>query len=127
MNSVLVVVEDDHDMHTLITITLRVDSRLQLQGHAATAEEAIEAARQLQPNLVILDHFIDGPIMGLDAAPLIKQAAPSAQILLFTSHDLRVEARRESAVNEYLRKHDIQQLLPTVRRMLGLDKQPVPV
>jgi len=127
VNSVLVVVEDDHDMHTLITITLRVDSRLQLQGHAATAEEAIEAARQLQPNLVILDHFIDGPIMGLDAAPLIKQAAPSAQILLFTSHDLRVEARRESAVNEYLRKHDIQQLLPTVRRMLGLDKQPVPV
>jgi DNA-binding NarL/FixJ family response regulator len=127
MKSVLVVVEDDLDMQLLIRITLQSDGRLELSGHATRAEAAIELARQLQPDLVILDHFIDGEIMGLEAAPLIKQAAPNALVLLFTSHDLRVEARREPAVDEFLRKHDMALLLPTVQRLLDLESKPAHV
>ena len=127
MTSVLVIVEDDKDMRTLIRITLQTDSRLELLGSAATAEEAVELARETKPDVVILDHFIDGKVMGLDAAPLIKQVSPESKVLLFTSHDLLVEARREPAVDEYLRKHDIGRLLPTVQRLLGLDQEPARV
>ena len=125
MTSVLVIVEDDQDMQTLIRITLQADSRLELVGSAATADEAVELARESQPDVVILDHFIDGKIMGLDAAPLIKGVSPGSKVLLFTSHDLLVEAKREPAVDEYLRKHDIGSLLPTVQRLLGLHQDPV--
>lgn len=48
--------------------------------------------KEMQPHLVILDHFIDGDVMGLEAAPAIRHVAPDARILLFTSHDLEVEA-----------------------------------
>jgi hypothetical protein len=59
--------------------------------------------------------------MGLQAAPAITQVAPEAAILLFTSHDLELEARREPAVDRFLLKRDISELVPTVREMLGLE------
>lgn len=118
---VLVVVEDDQDMQLLIELTLQTDSRLEISGCCATAAAAVDLARDVQPGLVILDHFIDGDVMGLDAAPAIKQAAPDARVLLFTSHDLQVEAGREPAIDEFLLKRDITELMPTVHRLLGLE------
>lgn len=118
---VLVVVEDDADMRLLIELTLRADQRLELSGACATAAEAVAQAQAMQPDLVILDHFIDGDVMGLQAAPAIKQAAPGASILLFTSHDLELEARREPAIDRFLLKRDISVLVPTVQEMLGLE------
>lgn len=128
MTKVLVVVEDDVDMQLLITITLQSDGRLELCGAATTAEEAVRLARESQPDLVILDHFIQGEVMGLQAAPMIKQVAPAAKILLFTSHDLATEASRESAIDAFLQKSYLPNLLPTAQRLLGLDPlMPQPV
>lgn len=117
---VLVVIEDDPDFRRLIRLTLSSDDRIEVDGEAANAEEAIPLARETQPQLVVLDHFIEGTIMGLDLAPLIKREAPGARILLFTTHDLAVEVARQPAIDRYLRKHDLADLLPTVREMLGL-------
>ena len=118
---VLVVVEDDTDMRMLMEVMLDADSRLELSGTAATAAEAVAAARMLQPDLVVLDHFIDGTVMGIDAAPRIKEVAPATSILLCTSHDLQLEAERSATIDGYLNKRDISRLLETVQRMLGLD------
>lgn len=118
---VLVVVEDDTDMRLLIELTLAGDERLQISGSCATADEAIAVAAAMQPDLVILDHFIEGDVMGLQAAPRIKAVAPQTSILLFTSHDLEVEAAREPAIDHFLLKRDIGALMPTVQRMLGLE------
>jgi two-component system nitrate/nitrite response regulator NarL len=117
---VLVVIEDDPDFRRLIRMTLAGEGRLQVEGEAANADEAVPLARDSQPQLVVLDHFIEGTVMGIDLAPMIKAVAPQARILLFTTHDLAVEVAREPAIDRYLRKHDLADLLPTVRDMLGL-------
>lgn len=118
--NVLVVVEDDPGMRILIEELLREEDRLQLGAPAADVRAAIEAARATQPDLIILDHFIEGDIMGLQAAPLLKEAAPGAKIILFTSHDLAVEAEREPAIDAFLLKRHLEQLLPTAKDLLGL-------
>jgi DNA-binding NarL/FixJ family response regulator len=117
---VLVVIEDDRDFRQLIRLTLSGERELEVEGEAASAEEALPLAEARQPDLVILDHFIDGTIMGIALAPMIKRVAPNAKIMLFTTHDLAVEVSREPAIDRYLRKHDLAQLLPAVREMLGL-------
>ena len=117
---VLVVVEDDRDFRRLIRMTLELEPSLHLDGEAANAEEALAAAERTQPQLVVLDHFIEGTVMGIDLAPMLKRVVPEAKVLLFTTHDLAVEVSREPAIDGYLRKHDLTQLLPTVRRMVGL-------
>lgn len=117
---VLVLVEDEPDMRMMLRFMLESDPRISIVGEAEDAATAIELARSTHPGLIILDHSIQGDVMGLDAAPLLKEVAPQAKILLFTAFDLKTEAEAEPAVNEYLNKADIAELLPTVQSMLGL-------
>jgi two-component system, NarL family, nitrate/nitrite response regulator NarL len=118
---VFVVVEDEPDMRMLISMMLSKDERLELLGEAASAEEALTMLESLEPGLIVLDHGIEGDIMGLEAAPLLKAKAPNAKILLFTAFDMRREADAEPAIDGYLRKDRIDQLLSTVLRLLDLD------
>jgi two-component system chemotaxis response regulator CheB len=117
---VLVIVEDEADMRMMIRAILAVDHRIEICGEVATAAAAIEAARTLEPGLVILDHSIEGDVMGLDAAPLIKEVAPQAKVLLFSAFDMRKEAEASPAVDEFLSKSDVGKLLATVQRLIGL-------
>jgi DNA-binding NarL/FixJ family response regulator len=117
---ILVIVEDEPDIRMMIRAILSSDKRIEVCGEAASAAEAIEAARATDPGLIVLDHSIEGDIMGVQAAPLLKQVAPNAKILLFSAFDLRAEANAEPAIDEFLSKSDVGKLLQTVQRLLGL-------
>lgn len=118
---VLVAVEDDPDFQRLIRVTLSEDPRLSMaEDNPATIEDAVEVARELKPRLIVLDHNLQGKMVGLTGAKKLKEAAPEAKILLFTAYDVAAEARRESAIDEYLHKDDVGQLLETARRLVGL-------
>jgi two-component system, NarL family, vancomycin resistance associated response regulator VraR len=117
---ILVIVEDEEDMRMMIRAILLTDQRLEIVGEAASAAEAIEAAKSLDPGLIILDHSIEGDVMGLEAAPLLKQVAPFAKILLFSAFDLEIEAAAEPAIDAFLSKSHVRKLLPTVQQLLEL-------
>jgi DNA-binding NarL/FixJ family response regulator len=117
----LVMVEDDPDYRLLIRVAIGVDPRFEMSGEAPSVETGIELAREAHPRLIILDHNLEGGMVGLSAAPKLKAAAPEAKILLFTAYDLEAEARREPAIDAYLRKDEIGKLLPTAQRLLGLE------
>jgi DNA-binding NarL/FixJ family response regulator len=118
---VFVVVEDEPDMRLLIGLQLHHDPRLELVGEAASAAEALKMLDTVEPGLIVLDHGIEGDVMGLEAAPLLKEKAPHAKILLFTAFDMRQEAEAEPAVDGFLRKDRINELLATVQRLLELE------
>jgi len=107
-------------MAWLIQSALSTDPRLEHIGQITNAIEAIAMAQELSPVLIILDHQIEGEIMGLQAAPLIKPACPDARIILFTSQDLSVEAKQEPAIDLFLPKRDFKQLVVAAQQMLGL-------
>lgn len=117
---VFVVVEDEPDMRLLIGITLGRDRRLEQLGEASSAAEALDVLDAIEPGIIILDHGIEGDIMGLQAAPLIKAKAPGAIILLFTAFDMAAEAAAEPAVDGFLRKDHLHLLLPTVQSLVGI-------
>ena len=118
---VFVVIEDEPDMRLLIAMMLRRDPRLELVGEAASAEAALKILDSIEPGLIVLDHGIEGDVMGLDAAPLFKAKAPYAKILLFTAFDLSRQAAEEPAIDGFLRKDRIDHLLHTVQEMLDLE------
>ena len=120
MPEILLVVEDDADMRELIKVTLGGDGRLTVIGESTSAADALVEARARRPDLVVLDHYIEGDVMGLELAPQLKAASPGSKILLFTSHDLAAEVAAEPAIDAYLRKRDLHQLLPTALDLLGL-------
>lgn len=121
MNSkVMVVVEDDPDIRVLIRLSLTADPRIELDGEATTALQAVEIARSSQPGLIILDHQIEGDIMGVEAAPLLKGAAPNSKILLFSAFDLSVEADKSEWIDSFLSKKRFDELLSRAQEMIGL-------
>jgi len=119
--SVLVAVEDDPDFQVLIRAALAGDEHLEVAADMpATVDAAIEVAGRVHPQLIILDHNLEGEMVGLQAAPRLKEAAPETKILLFTAYDVAAEAKREPAIDAYVRKDNVQDLAPTARRLLGL-------
>jgi len=118
---VLVVVEDDPDVQFLIETVFSEDDRFSVAVLAASAEEALEVARTTEPGIIVLDHGLAGALTGLEAAPRLKEVAPNAKIILFTAHaELRHFAADEPAIDAFLLKTDISQLLPLAQRLTGL-------
>lgn len=115
----IVLVEDERTIRTLIEILLSTEADFQLVGWAATAEEGIELVRLHRPDLVLLDNQLEGAMTGLQAAPSIKALMPSVVVLLCTALDLEDAAQNEPAIDGYLRKDNLVDLVETVRRMLA--------
>ena len=58
-------------------------------------------------------------------APLLKEVAPQAKIILFTAHaDLRGRAADEPAIDAFLVKTDVGQLLSLAQTLSGLGPPP---
>jgi DNA-binding NarL/FixJ family response regulator len=121
---VLAIVEDDPDLRLLIRVTLEVEPEFEVAGEAASGDEALELLRKPQSEpvgLIILDHSLEGELTGLAVAPRLKELAPEARIILFTAYDhLREPAAAEPAIDAFLLKTSIAELLPLARQVTGL-------
>ena len=104
-------VEDHPDMRALVRLLLERRPGFSIDAEATTAAEAIDAVDgDPGPGVIILDQNLDGPMTGLELAPLLKDRAPQLRIVLFTAHDLEAEAARSPHVDRYLRKDRITEL-----------------
>jgi len=81
-DSVLIV--DDHPLTREALSALLVQHGFAVVGEASDGEEAIGAARRLQPRLVLLDLSMPG-LSGLEALPRLREAAPSCEVVVLTA------------------------------------------
>jgi len=82
MSGVLIV-DNNPVIRQLLRKTVELETPFEVAGEAANGEEAIERAIELVPDLVLLDLVM--PVLnGLDAAPKIRAALPTTNIILFT-------------------------------------------
>jgi DNA-binding NarL/FixJ family response regulator len=118
---VLLVVEDQPDVRFLVKTHFEMTDGFEIGGEAASIEEAIVETERSQPDLIVLDHFLEGEMTGLEGAPLLKQAAPGAKIILFTASEAMEEpAANEPAIDAFLLKTDIRELIELSRELLGM-------
>jgi DNA-binding NarL/FixJ family response regulator len=78
---------DDHES-VRIGVTAILSSRpdIEICGEASNGKEAIEKARELKPDLIILD--ITMPVLdGINSAKEIRTFLPEVPILFFSMHD----------------------------------------
>jgi DNA-binding NarL/FixJ family response regulator len=89
----VLVVDDAVEVRRLLAHRLPFFGKFEVVGEAADAAEAIRFARQLQPDLIVLDQLMPGRT-GLAAAPELRAAVPQVTIVLFTSCDVGPAAAR---------------------------------
>jgi DNA-binding NarL/FixJ family response regulator len=114
---------DDHEIvrEGIRTLITRSRPEWEICGEARDGEEALEAVRNLKPDIVILD--ITMPKMsGLEAAPQIARLGLGCRVLMFTMHDserLSSEVRQAEAQGLVLKSQAARDLIRAVDRLLS--------
>jgi len=81
---VRVLLVDDHPITRDALAALLAQHDFTVVGQAADGAEAVELARKLRPQLVLLDLSMPG-LGGLEALPRIRDAAPECEVVVLTA------------------------------------------
>src|ERR671934_55437 len=79
-----ILIVDDHPLTREALAGLLGQHGFDVVGQAADGEEAVDAARTLQPRLVLLDLSMPGTD-GLAALPRLREAAPQCEVVVLTA------------------------------------------
>lgn len=112
---------DDHAIVRQGLITLfTIDDDFQVIGEAETGEKAVAMAKELVPDVVLMDLVMPG-INGVAAIREIKQISPHSQVIVLTSYheDKYIfPALRAGAISYVLKDIEPEQLIDTVKRAI---------
>ncbi len=117
----VLVVEDFVPFQDFICSTLMKETNLQVIGKVSDGQEAVERARKLKPDLILLDIGLP-TLNGIAAARQIRKVAPEAKIIFVTqesSPDVAQEALSSGARGYVLKTRAGSDLLAAVDAVLG--------
>jgi DNA-binding NarL/FixJ family response regulator len=81
-----VLLVDDHDLFRTGLRTLLDEQEVHVVGECATGRDAVEAVRELAPDVVVMDINMPG-LNGVEATRQITQTAPLTRVLVLTMSD----------------------------------------
>jgi DNA-binding NarL/FixJ family response regulator len=84
----ILVVDDHQVVREGIRAAIEKRSDLELVGACASAEEALEMAGALRPNIVVMDLSMPR-LNGIEATFKIKRAHPGIKVVVFSMHSFR--------------------------------------
>lgn len=125
MNEITVLLADDHSVvrEGYRRLLERADG-LTVVGEAATASEAYDAFRRLQPDVVVMDISLPG-VSGIEAMRHILAREPRARVLMFSMHDEPIFATRAFAAGAlgYVTKASAPEVLVDAVRAVALGER----
>jgi two-component system response regulator NreC len=87
MSKIRLLLVDDHEIvRAGLRMLFRAEEDMEIVGEAGSAEEAIQAVQELDPDVVLMDVAMPG-MSGIEATRRIKEADPNANILALTMHE----------------------------------------
>jgi len=118
-----ILIVDDHEIvrEGIRTLLSRSRPQWEIVGEATNGQLAIEAVRNLKPDVVILD--VTMPVMsGLEAAPRILALGMETRILFFTMHQSETfvsEVRSACAQGYVVKSQASRDLILAIDSLLG--------
>ncbi len=117
-SNIRILLADDHAvLRAGLRALLDGQPDMEVVGEAADGQEALDKARALQPDVVLLDLTMPG-VDGLEALRQIRDLSPSARVLVLTMHDDRRYLRQalNSGASGYVLKRAAEaELLSAIR------------
>jgi two-component system invasion response regulator UvrY len=111
MDKITILIVDDH---TLVRETwseiLNTDPRFKVIAQAGTGEQAIEFARALKPQIIVMDVNLPG-MSGIEATHEILKSSPESKVLGVSMHTQPAYARKmmQNGASGYVTKNSSRQ------------------
>ncbi len=79
----ILIADDNPQVRTALRLCIRLHESWQVCGEAENGQDALELAKRLKPDVVLLDYAMPN-MNGLEAARLISLSLPQSVLILFT-------------------------------------------
>src|SRR6185436_4042355 len=125
MDKINIVLADDHILvRKGIKAMLESETDINVVGEAGNGSEALESARNLKPDILVLD--IRMPEMnGLEAAARLKQYSPDTKAVILSMHDSEeyvLQALDAGAYGYLLKDTDKDEFVKALKQIHGGNK-----
>jgi len=113
----LLLVDDQPQVRRGLMMRLALEPDVEVVGEAGDAERAIELARSLRPDVIIMDVELPG-MDGIDATRALRNALPQTAIVMLSLHDDNETVARAKAAGatSFVAKHRMEgPLLAAIR------------
>ncbi|MFW6238748.1 MAG: response regulator, partial [Halanaerobiales bacterium] len=123
MYSLLIVDDEPLVIRAITHIVQNNIPQVKIQGKTASGSDAVEIAREKQPEIIFMDIKLEG-LNGLEAIKEIQEFLPESKIIIISAYDNFQFARRalQLGVMDYLlkpvNKEDITQILDQAVELL---------
>jgi two-component system response regulator NreC len=108
--------DDSAAFRALLRAGLEGDREIELVGEARGIDEAVRVAREVQPDVVLLD-LLD---VERDAVDELQAVAPGLQVVVLSGHPREYAARRRVGAAAYVEKAaSLAELRATVLQVVG--------
>lgn len=119
MKPIRVLIVDDHTLfRSGVRLVLERQADFAVVGEASNGLEGVKRAKQLKPDVVLLDLNMPGT-SGLEAIPLLREEAPQTEVIMLTvseDGDDLLESLRIGARGYLLKNIETDFLLDSIRR-----------
>ena len=118
MGRVRVLIVDDHSVvRQGLRMFLALDPEIDIVAEAATGEEAVQSAREIRPDVVLMDLLMPGT-GGIEATRTIRTEMPDVEVIALTSvldDEAVTGAIRAGAIGYLLKNTEADELLRAIK------------
>jgi DNA-binding NarL/FixJ family response regulator len=122
MEKINIVLADDHVLvRKGIKAMLESEPEIRVVGEAGNGTDALTSAKNLKPDILLLDIRMPG-MNGLDAAAQLRQVAPETKAVILSMHDSEeyvLQALRAGAYGYILKDTDKDEFIKALKQVRG--------
>lgn len=125
MNIRILIADDHHVVRRGLVFFLRTQKGLEIIGEAANGKEAVELAKSLKPDLILMD-LVMPEMDGIQATRIIKKEQPEIKIMMLTSfsdQDHVIPALEAGASGFQLKDIQPDELVVSINKIMSGENQ----
>ncbi|WP_026565714.1 response regulator [Bacillus sp. UNC41MFS5] len=121
----ILIADDHHVVRRGLVFFLRTQKDLEVIGEAANGKEAVEQAKLLKPDIILMD-LVMPEMDGIQATKIIKEKQPEIKIMMLTSfsdQDHVIPALEAGASGFQLKDIQPDELVISIKKIIGGENQ----